>query len=249
MRPIYVAGNWKMNKTAAEARDLASQVAKAVSSSSHRIMIAPPFTALPTVAEVVKGTSVRLGAQNMASEEKGAHTGEVSVLMLEDLGVETVILGHSERRAIYGESDELIRAKIELALEHGLEVIVCVGETLDERQGRKAETVVGDQIDAAVKGLPESKLSQLVVAYEPVWAIGTGKTATPEDAEAMHTFIRRRVAGHFSEQTAESLIIQYGGSVKPENAESLLSKREIDGALVGGASLKADSFQAIVDAV
>ncbi len=248
MRQIYIAGNWKMNKTVGEARELARRVVEAVSSTSHRIMIAPPFTALAAVAEVVSGTGVRLGAQNMAPEESGAHTGEVSVLMLKDVGVETVILGHSERRTLYGEDDALVRTKVGLALEHGLEVILCVGETLEERQANRAEEVVGRQIDAGLKGLSESKLDGLVVAYEPVWAIGTGKTATPEDAEAMHRYIRRRVSGLYSSERSEELTIQYGGSVKPANATSLLSRKEIDGALVGGASLEADSFKAIVGA-
>jgi triosephosphate isomerase len=245
MRKKFVAGNWKMNKTASEAKVLAEELKAEVGSvSDRRVLVAPNFTALHAVQEVIESSSIILGAQNMSDAESGAHTGETSVHMLKDLGVEVVILGHSERRAIYGESDELIRKKVDLALAEGLEVILCVGETLEEREAGKVEEVVGTQVRAGMKGLAD--ISKVTIAYEPVWAIGTGKTATPEDADAVHAFIRTVIAELFDSSLAESQIIQYGGSVKPENAKELLNMPNIDGALVGGASLKAETFVPIV---
>ncbi len=246
-RRLYIAGNWKMHKTSGEARTLAAEVAKAVGGSSRTIMIAPPFTALAAVRDALDSSRVRLGAQNMACEESGAHTGEIAPAMLTDLGVETVILGHSERRAIYGEDDTLINRKVRLARAHGLEVILCVGETIEQREAGEAETVVSSQLEQGLAGVEE--LSGVVVAYEPVWAIGTGRTASPSDANAMHALIRSNVESWYDRDAAEALIIQYGGSVKPGNAAELLSQQHIDGALVGGASLEADSFVAIVRAL
>lgn len=247
-RPYYIAGNWKMHKTSSEAATLAGAVATKLGSSDHRIMVAPPFTALAAVSQAVSSTAVRLGAQNMAAEEEGAHTGEISPLMLTDLGVETVILGHSERRTLYGEEDETINKKVHLALTHGLEVILCVGETLEERERGDAESIVEKQLELDLDGIDQSALARVVIAYEPVWAIGTGKTATPQDADAMHGFIRNRVGAWYSPEAADGLVIQYGGSVKPGNAAELLAMENIDGALVGGASLDADSFAAIAQA-
>jgi triosephosphate isomerase len=178
----------------------------------------------------------------MAAEESGAHTGEVSVLMLADIGVDVVILGHSERRHTYGETDELINAKVKLALAHGMEVILCVGETLEEREADKAESVVQDQLAAGLDGVSEDELALVTIAYEPVWAIGTGRTATPEDADAIHQIIRNRFSTMYSADAAETMVIQYGGSVKPNNIAGLMAKGNIDGALVGGASLKAETF-------
>ena len=212
-------------------------------------MIAPPFTALSAVSQVIAGTDIRLGAQNMAAEDSGAHTGEVSPVMLLDAGVHTVILGHSERRNLYGEDDELINKKVVRALDHGLEVILCVGETIDERQSGSAESVVERQLAGCLSEVNAEALTGVVVAYEPVWAIGTGKTATPDDADAMHAFIRERIGEWYSSTASDSLVIQYGGSVKPNNAGELLAKPNIDGALVGGASLIAESFAEIVRAV
>jgi triosephosphate isomerase len=245
MRQIYIAGNWKMNKLRSEARSLAEELSASLKGVSVKLMVAPPFTALADVSEIIKGTSIRLGAQNMGLEASGAHTGEISVEMLKDVGVQTVILGHSERRHIYGEDDEMINNKVHLALEQGLEVILCVGELLEEREAGKAESVVRDQLSGGLKGVSEAGMKNLVIAYEPVWAIGTGKTATPEDADQMHEAIRAWLSESMGDRVAGDTVIQYGGSVKPDNAADLLKKENIDGALVGGASLKADSFAAI----
>ncbi len=232
----------------AEAEALASAIVERTKGTDFRVLVAPPFTALHTVSKIVAGSHVELGAQNMAAAEKGAHTGEISPLMLADIGVSSVILGHSERRHDYGESDSLINSKVVLALSHGFEVILCVGETLEERDTGKAERVVGTQLESGLAGVSEDLLARVVVAYEPVWAIGTGRTATPEDADAIHAHIRRAIGDMYSSAAAESLVIQYGGSVKPDNASGLLGKENIDGALVGGASLKAEDFAAIVNA-
>lgn len=247
MKQHYIAGNWKMHKTVGESVALARELAGKLGSSKRRVMIAPAFTALAAVAEVLKGSSIRLGAQNMGPEEQGAHTGEVSVLMLKDLGVSTVILGHSERRHSYAEDDGLINRKVLLALKHGLEPILCVGETLEEREAGRLEVVVGTQLREGLKGVDAAALAKVVVAYEPVWAIGTGKTATPQDADTVHAFVRKVIAGLHGEAAAKELCIQYGGSVKPENARELMTMPNIDGALVGGASLKVDTFVPIVE--
>jgi triosephosphate isomerase (TIM) len=242
VRKKYIAGNWKMHKTIDEAKALASELAAGLSGCAHKLMVAPPFTALPAVAEVLAETGILVGAQNMASAEDGAHTGEISVLMLKDLGVDTVILGHSERRHVYGESDTLINEKVKLALKHGLEVIFCVGEKIDERESGAAEKVVESQVQRGLDGVSAGDLGSVTIAYEPVWAIGTGKTATPGDADAMHLFIRKVLRDMYSDQNADSMIIQYGGSVKPANAADLLTMPNIDGALVGGAALDAKNF-------
>jgi triosephosphate isomerase (TIM) len=247
MRNYFIAGNWKMHKTVSESVALAKELKAKLAGSKEKIMIAPAFTALSAVSEVVKGSNILLGAQNMGPEEQGAHTGEVSVLMLTDIGVKVVILGHSERRHTYLESDELVNKKVLLALKHGLEVVLCVGETLEEREGGKLEAVVGTQVKKGLAGVAASELSKITIAYEPVWAIGTGKTATPEDADSVHAYIRKVFAGLYGEAAAKSLCIQYGGSVKAENAAQLMAKANIDGALVGGASLKVESFAPIVN--
>ncbi len=235
-----------MNKTVKEAVTLATEL-KEAGSSKNKIMIAPPFTALSAVSEVLKGTEIILGAQNMAIAESGAHTGEISVLMLKDLNVDTVILGHSERRHIYGETDEVINKKINLALTHKLEVILCVGETLEERESGKAESVVTKQLVEGLKGVKSGNLPSITIAYEPVWAIGTGKTATPADANAIHKVIRKKITELYGEKEAEAIIIQYGGSVKPGNVTDLMAESDIDGALVGGAALKAETFIPIMN--
>lgn len=242
MRSYYIAGNWKMHKTVAESVALAQDLKVKLSGCVDKVMVAPAFTALAAVAETLKGSDILLGAQNMGPEEQGAHTGEVSVLMLKDLGVKVVILGHSERRHSYLETDELINRKLALALKHGLEAILCVGETLEERESGKLEEVVGTQLRDGLAGVSVSDFARVTVAYEPVWAIGTGKTATPEDADAVHAFCRKVLASIYDEATARKAVIQYGGSVKPDNVASLMSKPNIDGALVGGASLKSESF-------
>jgi triosephosphate isomerase len=241
-RPYYIAGNWKMHKTRSEAAELAKALAAQLGDGKHRYLVAPSFTALEAVGAVVRGTNIRLGAQNMACEEQGAHTGEVSVLQLKDLGVQTVILGHSERRHIYGEDDALINKKVKLALKHGLEVILCVGELLEEREAGRAEQVCETQTVKGLEGVAAAELSGIVIAYEPVWAIGTGRTATPEDADVIHAWIRKVVGRLYGPEAAGKIIIQYGGSVKPENAAQLMARENIDGALVGGAALKPETF-------
>lgn len=245
-RQAFIAGNWKMHKTTGEAVALASGLVDNLKGVTHKIMIAPPFTALQAVSEVVKGSNILLGAQNMASVREGAHTGEVSPLMLKDLGVSVVILGHSERRLIYGESDKLINEKVKLALEEDLEVILCVGETLEQREAGKENAVVEEQLKGGLAGISEEQLKNITIAYEPVWAIGTGKTASPQDADNMHAHIRKVVAELYSQAAADSLIIQYGGSVKPSNVKDLMAMENIDGALVGGASLSVENFVPIV---
>jgi len=228
--------------TVAEATALARELVHELSDVPHTVMVAPPFTALAAVADVLRGSSIRLGAQNMGPAESGAHTGEISPAMLTDLGASAVIIGHSERRHTYGESDELINEKMHLALAYGLLPILCVGETLDEREADRAETVVKKQVEAGLSGISSDQMKRITVAYEPVWAIGTGRTATPEDADEIHAVIRRILAERYSQSVAESAVIQYGGSVKPSNIAGLMAKENIDGALVGGASLSADKF-------
>jgi triosephosphate isomerase len=246
MRQYYIAGNWKMNKTATEAVAFVKELAPLVAGASCRVLVAPSFAALDAVSKAIKGTNIILGAQNMSTDESGAHTGEVSPAMLKDLGVATVILGHSERRAIYGETDVMINKKVKLALKHGFEAILCVGETLPERESGKAESITLGQLTAGLKDVTADELKKVVIAYEPVWAIGTGKTASPQDANAMHTAIRKEIAKLYGKPAADAIIIQYGGSVKPDNVKELMGMENIDGALVGGASLKTQDFTALV---
>jgi len=241
-RSYYIAGNWKMHKTRAEAAELAKALVAQLKDGKHKYLVAPSFTSIETVGAIVKGTNIRLGAQDCAFEEQGAHTGEVSVLQLKDLGVQTIILGHSERRHVYKEDDALINKKVKLALKHGFEVILCIGELLEEREAGKVEQVCETQTVKGLEGVSASDLANIVIAYEPVWAIGTGKTATPEDAEAVHAFVRKVIAKLYGQAAADKIIIQYGGSVKPDNAAQLMAKENIDGALVGGAALKPDTF-------
>jgi len=241
-RSYYIAGNWKMHKTRAEAAELAKALVAQLKDGKHKYLVAPSFTSLETVGAIVKGTNIRLGAQDCAFEEQGAHTGEVSVLQLKDLGVQTIILGHSERRHVYKEDDALINKKVKLALKHGFEVILCIGELLEEREAGKVEAVCESQTVKGLEGVSATDLANVVIAYEPVWAIGTGKTATPEDAEAVHAFVRKVIARLYGQDAADKIIIQYGGSVKPDNAAQLMAKENIDGALVGGAALKPDTF-------
>ena len=247
MRSYYIAGNWKMHKTVREAEELAKSLVAELKGCKEKVMIAPAFTSLQAVSSIVKGTNIILGAQNMASEEQGAHTGEVSVLMLKDLGVGTVILGHSERRHVYGESNALINRKVQLALSHGLEPILCVGETLEERESGNLEKIIGTQLKEGLKGVSPEDFARVVIAYEPVWAIGTGKTATPQDADSVHAYIRKVIAGLYGDSASKSVCVQYGGSVKAENVAALMAMPNIDGALVGGASLKSESFVPIAN--
>jgi triosephosphate isomerase (TIM) len=249
MRKQFVAGNWKMYKTVPEAVSLAKELAAALGKDpGRRVMVAPAFTALSAVRDALKGSVVMLGAQNCSREMEGAHTGEISLKMLRDVGVSVVILGHSERRHVYGESDSLVNKKVLLALKEGFEVILCVGETLDERQSGITEKVVGEQVRSGLKEVSAADMARVTIAYEPVWAIGTGKNATPQDADAVHGYVRSQIAQLYGSGVSEATVIQYGGSVKPENAAELLKMKHIDGALVGGASLKAESFLAIVRA-
>jgi len=245
MRKNFIAGNWKMHKTTGEAVALAKDLVSALAGGPNKYMIAPSFTALDAVSKVVSGTNILLGAQNMSTDEQGAHTGEVSVLQLKDLGVQVVILGHYERRHTYSETDDMINRKVKLALSHGLEVILCVGELLEEREAGKAEAVCEEQTRKGLAGVSADDLKRVTIAYEPVWAIGTGKTATPEDADAIHAFIRKVVGEMYGADAAAAMVIQYGGSMKAENAEALLAKENIDGGLIGGAALKADTFAPI----
>jgi triosephosphate isomerase len=231
-----------MHKTRAEAAELAKALVAQLKDGKHKYLVAPSFTSLEAVGAIVKDTNIRLGAQDCAFEEQGAHTGEVSVLQLKDLGVQTIILGHSERRHVYKEDDALINKKVKLALKHGFEVILCIGELLEEREAGKVDSVCESQTVKGLEGVSATDLANIVIAYEPVWAIGTGKTATPDDAEAVHAFVRKVIAKLYGQPAADKIIIQYGGSVKADNAAQLMAKENIDGALVGGAALKPDTF-------
>ena len=248
MRKPIIAGNWKMNKTASEAVRLAKQVKVLVTDELKRVevVLCPPFTALYPVAEVIKGSGIQLGAQDVFWADEGAYTGEVSPLMLKDLGCHYVIVGHSERRAYFHETDEDVRKKVEAALAKGIGVIACVGETLEERKRGETESVVCREVRAIVDGLSVPDPSQLVIAYEPIWAIGTGETATSAEANRVAGLIRAEIATFLGEEVGQQVRIQYGGSVKPENIGAFMQEPEIDGALVGGASLDASSFAQIV---
>lgn len=249
MRKPIVAGNWKMNKTVAEATDLVKALIESLGSESEvDVAVCPPYTALQSVGEQIKDQKIALGAQNMHMEASGAYTGEVAHDMLQELGCRYVILGHSERRSYFHEDDKIVNAKTQAALAAGLTPIVCVGETLEDREAGKTEDVVGTQVRGSLAGLDGDALSSLVIAYEPVWAIGTGKTATTEQAQEVHAYIRSVLTELADSSVAESVRIQYGGSVKPGNAAELFAQPDIDGGLIGGAALDADSFTAIVQA-
>ncbi|HEU4322830.1 MAG TPA: triose-phosphate isomerase [Roseiflexaceae bacterium] len=247
MRTPIIAGNWKMYKTISEAVDLVEGLLRDLGDLADReVLVCPPFTALHALSPLLQDTPVRLGAQDVFYEPQGAYTGAVSPLMLRDLGCAYTIVGHSERRQIFGETDELVNRKLRAAVAHGLRVIVCVGETKPQRDAGEAEQIVVAQVRAALSEVPAADLVSLVIAYEPIWAIGTGDTATPADAQAMHATIRATLAELYGDAAAQALRIQYGGSVKPDNIDELMAQPDIDGALVGGASLKADSFLRIV---
>jgi len=247
-RKPYVAGNWKMNLDLKGAVALATAVAKGAAAKGFDIGLAPPSVYLAAVADAVRGTGFHVAAQNCYAETSGAFTGEISPQMVLDTGADTVILGHSERRHVIGETDELINRKVRAALAAGLKVILCIGEKLQEREAGRTEAVCERHVREGLKGVAPQQMPNVVIAYEPVWAIGTGKNATPEQAQEVHAFVRALVAQLFDMKTAEALRIQYGGSVKADNTFELMSQKDIDGALVGGASLKADSFLAIVAA-
>jgi triosephosphate isomerase len=249
MRQPFVAGNWKMFTNAASATQLAAAVLQGLGVEDRvRVALCPPFPYLQAVESVLRGNLVALGAQNLYPEKEGAFTGEVSPAMLIDVGCRYVILGHSERRHKLGETDEFINRKVKTALMAGLHVILCVGETLQEREANLTESVLDRQIAHGVAGIPSKRdlHDRLVIAYEPVWAIGTGRNATPEQAQEAHAFLRGRLGTLLGPEFADRVVIQYGGSAKPENVASLLSQPDVDGALVGGASLVADQFLAII---
>jgi len=251
MRRLFIAGNWKMNTDSASAVALATGLAaESKDVEALDIAVCPPSVYLPAVVAATKGTKVGVGAQNMYHKSGGAYTGELSAAMLQDVGCQYVILGHSERRHILGESSEDVNKKLEAALAQGLTPIVCVGELQEERVAEPSETtdVIRRQCEGSLSGLTCEQMKKVVIAYEPVWAIGTGLTASPEQAEEVHLGIRQWLTARFDAETAEAVVIQYGGSVKPSNAEELLAKPNIDGALVGGAALKVENFMGIIKA-
>ncbi len=245
MRKPIIAGNWKMNKTCAEAKALIEELKPLVAKSKPEVVICVPYTALWTAKEAIEGSKIKLGAENVAWAESGAFTGEISADMLLEAGVEYVIIGHSERRQYFGETDKTVNMRLTKALEKGLKAIVCVGETLEEREKNKTKRVLKKQVLEGFAGVTD--FSNIVIAYEPVWAIGTGKTATAEDANKTIGYIRSLVKKTFGAEVAKELRIQYGGSMKPGNAKELMSERHIDGGLIGGAALKATDFAAIVN--
>ena len=246
-RKILIAGNWKMNKTATEAVELAKPVIDTLANQSDiDVLMCPPFTAIAAVSALIGNSTVYVGAQNMSDKASGAFTGEVSASMLRDLQVSHVILGHSERRSYYGETDEFINRKLIAALENNLKPILCVGETLAEREAGKVESVIETQLVGGLKDVPADKAESIIIAYEPVWAIGTGKTATPEQAQDVHAFIRAQLIALLG-TVGSSIRILYGGSMKPANADELLAKPDIDGGLIGGAALVAKDFLSLVE--
>ncbi len=249
MRKKVIAGNWKMNNTIPETVELLTALHRLTQTSAADVIVCPPFTSLVTAQQLLKGSAVKLGAQDLSVHTGGAYTGEISAAMLLSAGCTYVIVGHSERRQYHRESDAVINHKAKTALAAGLIPIICIGETLEEREKNITDTILTGQLDGVLSELPARDVERSIIAYEPVWAIGTGKTATKEQAEEAHRLIRGKIAQLYSTAVAEKVVIQYGGSVKPENAKELLSQPNIDGALVGGACLKADSFMAIINAV
>ncbi|MDD5687037.1 MAG: triose-phosphate isomerase [Elusimicrobia bacterium] len=246
-RVSLIAGNWKMNKTIKESVELVTALKQKLSDVKEReVLVCPPFISICAVKEVVKNSNIKLGAQNMYFEKSGAYTGEISPLMLKDAGCEYVIIGHSERRQYFGETDESVNKKMHSAYENALIPIVCVGETLQQREKNETFAIIEKQVKVGITGLNDEQSAKLVIAYEPVWAIGTGKTATPQQAEEVHLFIRKICSDIYSKATAENIRILYGGSVKPDNVSEIMKQPNIDGALVGGASLKADDFVKLV---
>jgi len=249
MRKVIVAGNWKMNKTAKEAAQFFNELKPLVADVKNAgIVIGAPFTALETATRETAGSNIKIAAENMNAKESGAYTGEVSPLMLKDLGVEYVILGHSERREYYHETDEIINEKVKSALAHDLKPILCIGEKLEEREAGTTNDVVKTQITGGLKDVTAAEMANVVLAYEPVWAIGTGKTATPEQAQEVHAFIRGLLTDLYGKEVAENVTVQYGGSMNDANAADLIAQTDIDGGLVGGASLIPEKFAVIIKA-
>ncbi|MEB6096291.1 triose-phosphate isomerase [Mammaliicoccus sciuri] len=250
MRKPIIAGNWKMNKTVQEAKDFVNELPALPDTNEVDSVICAPTLQLDALVNLTKegvAQGLQIGAQNAYFEDNGAFTGETSPAALEDLGVKYVVLGHSERREYFHETDEDVNKKALAVFSHNMTPIICVGETLEEREAGKAESVVGGQVEAALKGFTEDQVKATVIAYEPIWAIGTGKSSTSEDANQMCAHVRNVVAGAFSQEPADALRVQYGGSVKPENIKEYMAQSDIDGALVGGASLKVDSFVALLE--
>lgn len=247
-RKYFIAGNWKMNKTAAEATALIKAINEKVGSQTKvDVAVCPPFTALDAASKALAGSTVKLGAQNIYFEKSGAYTGEIAADMLKEFGCTYVILGHSERREYFKECNCLINKKVKAVLANGMNPILCVGEKLEEREAGKTLDIVSEQTVKGLEGLTAAEAEKVVIAYEPVWAIGTGKTATPEMAQEVHAAIRKILADTFGAEVAEKMQILYGGSMKPENADALLAEKDIDGGLIGGAALKADSFVALIE--
>lgn len=246
MRVPIIAGNWKMNTTIKEGLELVEEIKRAKLNEDVEVVLCVPFTSLLEIKKSLKGTNIKLGAQNMHWEDSGAYTGEISPLMLKDIGVDYCIIGHSERRQYFNETDITVNRKIKAALKHSIKPIVCVGETLEQRENNMEKEVVKTQVLAALEGIEKDDLENIVIAYEPVWAIGTGKTASADDANKMIGFIRDVIGQKYGDEK-EKIRIQYGGSVKPNNIKELMEKEEIDGALVGGASLKAAEFTEIIN--
>ncbi len=247
MRKPIIAGNWKMHKTMDEALKLANDIKDEANKTDIEIVICCPFTVISEVKRAIEGTKVKLGAQNMHWEEEGAFTGEISANMLKDLGVDYVIIGHSERRQYFNETDEIVNKKVIKAIEKGLKPIICVGETLDEREKNKTFDIVKRQTLIALENIGRDEMIDVVIAYEPIWAIGTGKTASSQDANEVIAYIRSLLQDKYGSEISEEIRIQYGGSVKPSNATEIMNEADIDGALVGGASLKAKEFLEIVN--
>jgi len=251
MRPTVIAGNWKMNKVLQESIELVRALRSdsgSIISPQLRVVICPPFTSLHAAEELLRGSRIYLGAQNMSEHDDGAFTGEVSWRMLKSVGCTYVILGHSERRQFCGENDGLINRKAKKALANGLTPIICIGETLEQREKGIARDVVSSQLKGVLEGIAPSSIEHVIIAYEPVWAIGTGRNATPDQAQEIHNHVRSEIATMYGEGSSRNVVIQYGGSVKPENAAAILAQPDIDGALVGGACLVSESFWAIVRA-
>ena len=248
MRKQIVAGNWKMNNDLAQTETLISNLKSQSKTSNAEVMVAPTFTNLLQANQALKGSNIEVIAQNMHFAENGAYTGEVSASMLKSVGVKTVILGHSERREYFNETDAILAKKVDAALANNLRIIFCFGEVLADRKSGNQENVVGSQIKNALFHLEATAFKNIVLAYEPVWAIGTGETASPEQSQDMHAFIRKTLAGKYGKEVADAVSILYGGSVKPANAQEIFSKSDVDGGLIGGAALNADDFFAIVNA-
>lgn len=248
LRPAIIAGNWKMNKTRAEAATLINELKPIAATATCGVVICVPFTDLQTAVELTKGSNIKVGAQNCHFEKSGAYTGEISADMLVEMGVEYVVIGHSERRQYFGETDVTVNKRTVAALSAGLKVLLCVGELLNERESGTTEEIVGLQTKLALMGIDKAALTNIVIAYEPVWAIGTGKTATSEQASEVCGYIRGVVAKLYDKAAADAMTIQYGGSMNPKNAAELLAQGDIDGGLIGGASLKAEDFGVLLAA-